>query len=113
MRRRIRKKWIRKVVGPLLGAALLWYFLYHMIQGDRGWFSMLRVQSEIKTAEKTLSTLRETREEIEHRTRLLRDQSIDPDLLDEQARQQLNLSKPNEIIILIPKEEKPQPPSSR
>ncbi|HAX92253.1 MAG TPA: hypothetical protein DCY07_08665 [Rhodospirillaceae bacterium] len=113
VKRRKKHRWIQQTLWSLLGAAIVGYFLYHTIQGDRGWFAMLRMQHEIKTAEKTLSTLQKDRQELQNRTQLLRDQSMDPDLLDEKSRELLNYSKPNEIIILTPNENlndtKPKP----
>lgn len=76
------------------------YFLYHTLQGERGWFAMLRLQQEIKTAEQDLSQLRTEREQLEHRTKLLRGDKLDPDILEEESRKQLNYSKPNEIVIM-------------
>ncbi|MFA6279957.1 MAG: septum formation initiator family protein [Bdellovibrionales bacterium] len=96
----------------LIGASLVGYFLYHTVQGDRGWFAMLRVQNEIKIGEANLARLTKEREELEHRTTLLRDKSMDPDLLDEKARELLNYSKPNEIIILTPQDKSPDLPKS-
>ena len=85
------------------------YFLYHTFQGDRGLFAMLRMQREVQTAESNLATLQKERKELEHRTQLLRNDSMDPDLLEEKSRELLNYSKPNEIIILTPEDPKPKP----
>ncbi len=84
---------------------LVGYFLYHTIDGERGLFAMLRMQNEVKMAEKTLVRLQGERKELDHRTKLLKNDSLDPDLLDEKSRELLNYSKPNEIVILTPKEE--------
>ena len=43
------------------------------------------------------------RAELEHRVSLLRPDSLDPDLLEEQARRLLNFGFANEAIILTPK----------
>ena len=37
---------------------------------------------------------------LEHRVQLLRPESVDPDLLEEQARARLGLSEPDEVVIL-------------
>ena len=102
---RKKNKWIQQTLFSILGALIVGYFLYHTIQGERGWFAMLRMQHEVKTAETTLARLKREREEIQHRTELLRNDSLDPDLLEEKSRELLNYSKPNEIIILTPKED--------
>ena len=97
---------IRHMFWTLLGVLVVSYFLYHTVQGERGWFAMVRMQNEVQTAEKTLQQLEAERQELEHRTKLLRTESMDPDLLDEKSRELLNYSKPNEIIILSPQEQK-------
>lgn len=78
------------------------YFVYHTIQGDRGWLSMLRLQHEVGAAQGTLAGLEKERKELSHRVQLLRPDSLDPDLLEEKSKELLNYSKPNEIIILTP-----------
>ena len=100
-------KWIKQTVWSVIGALVVGYFLYHTIQGERGWFAMLRMQNEVGAAETTLSKLQKDRQELQHRTDLLRDKSMDPDLLEEESRKLLNYSKPNEIIILTPEDKKP------
>ena len=92
----------RQAVVSILGVCIVGYFLYHTIQGDRGWFAMLRLQHEVRGAEATLSQLQKDRESLEHRTQLMRPGSLDPDLLDEKARELLNYSHPNEIVVLTP-----------
>lgn len=102
LRRRKKNRTFQHIVLSILGVGIVGYFLYHTVQGERGWFAMLRIQHEIKTAESSLAALRKESAALEHRTKLLRDQSMDPDLLDEKSRELLNYSKPNEIIILTP-----------
>lgn len=105
---RTRKKgrWLQQAIWSVLGAVIVGYFLYHTIQGERGWFAMLRMKHEIQIADQTLAKLKKDREELEHRTDLLRNDNMDPDLLDEKSRELLNYSKPNEIVILTPPTEK-------
>ena len=88
------------MIWSVIGACLVLYFLYHTVQGDHGWLSAIRLRHEVKSAEETLTKLREEREAAEHRLKLLRKDSLDPDMLDEEVRRQLNYAKPNEIIIL-------------
>lgn len=106
---RKKSKWLQHTLWSTLGAIIVGYFLYHTIQGERGWFAMLRMQHEVTIAESTLTKLQKDRAELQHRTDLLRTDSMDPDLLDEKSRELLNYSKPNEIVILTPKVEKKTP----
>lgn len=106
---RKKSRWIQQTLWSTLGAIVAGYFLYHTIQGERGWFAMLRMEHEVTVAETTLAKLKKNREELEHRTGLLRNENMDPDLLEEKSRELLNYSKPNEIVILTPPDEKNRP----
>jgi cell division protein FtsB len=89
-----------RTVASALGACVVGYFLYHTVQGDRGWLSMLRLQQQVNGRQQELSQLQEEHRELGHRVQLMRPDSLDPDLLDEESRQLLNYSKPDEIVIL-------------
>ena len=84
------------------------YFLYHTVQGDHGWLAMLRLQGQVNAAQDNLSQLQKERQELDHRVQLMRPDSLDPDLLDEKSRELLNYSKPDEIVVLTPTENKPE-----
>ena len=49
--------------------------------------------------EEHLQDVREAREAENRQVGLLRSESLDPDMLDEQARLQLNYTKDNELVI--------------
>lgn len=102
---RKKKRWVQQTLWSMVGVVVVGYFLYHTIQGDRGWFAMLRMQHEVSVAEGTLAKLQKDREELQHRTELLRNDNMDPDLLEEKSRELLNYSKPNEIVILTSPDE--------
>ncbi len=91
-------------VASIIGACIVGYFLYHTVEGERGWVAEVRLQNEKRAAEEELSKLRKEREALERRVNHLRPEHMDPDLLEEEARKKLNYSKPNEIIILTPRQ---------
>ena len=103
-----RRTW--QMIVSVIGACIVGYFLYHTVEGERGWVAKVHLQNETGTAEETLEKLRDQREALERRVKLIRPETMDPDLLDEQARKTLNYSKPNEIIILTPEEKKEAAP---
>lgn len=90
----------RGLTISLAMAVVFFYFLYMTVQGDRGIIAMLRLQNEIRDAEKNLAQIKTERAALEARVTRMRPGGIDPDLLDEQARRQLNIAKPNEVILL-------------
>lgn len=86
------------IIGPILGVSLVFYFAYHLVQGDRGLLAWMRLSQEIRAARTTLAELHAQEAPEAHRDTLLRNK-IDRDLLDEEARATFNLGGPNEIVI--------------
>lgn len=95
----IRKR-ARHVAGPVLAIAVFSYFAYHSVQGDRGLIAWLQLEQQVEIAEATLEKVSRERGALEHRARLLRPDNLDPDMLDERARQVLSIARPDEIVIL-------------
>jgi cell division protein FtsB len=95
-----------QMILSVLSACIVGYFLYHTIQGDHGWMAMLRLKNEIGAAEGNLSQLQKEHQDLDHRIHLMRPGSLDPDLLDEESRKNLDYTKPGEIVILTPPEKK-------
>ena len=108
-RNRAQRARLQQLFWSLLGVLIVGYFLYHTVQGERGWFAMVRLQNEVQTAQSTLGNLSEERLELERRTQLLRSDNMDPDLLDEKSRELLNYSNPDEIVVLTPAQPPAQP----
>ncbi|HEY0525474.1 MAG TPA: septum formation initiator family protein [Stellaceae bacterium] len=90
----------RFVTGPIFGLAVIGYFSYHLVQGDRGLIAWMRLTQQIRDAKATAEQVRGEREALDNRVARLRPEHLDPDLLDERARATLNVVGPNEIVIL-------------
>lgn len=90
----------RSLLGSVVGACIVVYFVYHAVQGDRGMVAMLQLQNQVRDAQHFLSQVREQRETLEHRVKLMGPNGVDPDLLEEQSRSQLNTAKPNEWVVI-------------
>jgi len=93
---------LRHVVGPLLGLGVMVYFVYHTIEGDRGLLAWWQLNRDIRGAEVTLAELRHERDTLDQRSRLLRPDHLDPDMLDERARAMANQGRGDEVVILQP-----------
>ena len=102
MRRRM-KSW----VAPVFGIAALFYFAYHLVEGDRGLRAWVRVAQDLRIAKENLATTSAERAELEHRVAHLRPDKLDPDLLDSQVRKNLDVVAPDEIVIMKPTDGKP------
>jgi cell division protein FtsB len=100
-RQRRNKPWARAVL-PAICAALIGYFAYHTFNGRFGIYSLNEAREEAVRLEFALARITAEREALEARVRLLRDGTIERDMLDEQARATLNLVNENEIVIQAP-----------
>ena len=92
----------RHVIFPALGVAAVVYFAWHGVSGDRGLLALRTLEQEVAVAHADLDRVRDEREQLERRVRLLYPQSLDPDMLDESARRLLNYGLPDEVVILDP-----------
>lgn len=90
----------RSALWPIIGALLLAYFSYHMVQGQQGVLSLMQLQTKVVKAESLYASLQSERGELEARVALLRPDNLDPDMIEERARVMLNFVHPNEIVIL-------------
>jgi cell division protein FtsB len=95
----IRKR-ARLIAGPVLGISLMCYFAYHLVEGERGLISWLRLSQEVKLAKTRLAQLDGEREALDRRVSLMRPEHLDRDMLDERVRATLNLVAPHDIVIL-------------
>ena len=76
----------RQILAPIIFATVFGYFGYHLVNGDRGLLAMVHLQREVLVAEQNLTEAETTRKIWERRVAALRNQSLDPDMLDERAR---------------------------
>lgn len=90
------KNWILSSVVLLF----LVYFLFYSIYGDRGVIAYFKWQNNLETARSTLDEVKGQKLEIEHKVKLLRPESLDTDMLDEQARKLLGVSKKTEQVFV-------------
>ncbi len=89
----------RHAVLPMVVLGIGIYFGYHVLRGERGLYAFWRYQLEIGKLENELRAVREQRKALQQRVQLLRPESIDPDMLEERSRAQLNMSRPSERTI--------------
>jgi cell division protein FtsB len=92
----------RQILVPIIFAMMFGYFGYHLVNGDRGLLAMAHLQRETMIADQNLAEAETTRKIWERRVAALRNQSLDPDMLDERARVLLNFSRKEDIIVFTP-----------
>lgn len=83
-----------------LGCGLLFlYFMLPGVIGERGVFAEWRMQEQLATSKAELSDLQKQHDALEARTKLLRPDHLDLDMLDERSRATLGTLKLNEYVI--------------
>lgn len=85
---------------PAVCMVLIGYFAYHAINGRYGTEALADLREESRHLEYELAAIKAEREELEARVLFLHDGTLEADMLDERARDILNLLAPNEISIL-------------
>lgn len=74
------------------------YFCYHAISGERGLLALMELSKKVEDSRQQLDIINADRLKLEHRVSLLRDESLDLDLLDEQARRLLGYVAADETL---------------
>ncbi|MFN3615590.1 MAG: FtsB family cell division protein [Rubrimonas sp.] len=74
-------------------------FGYHALQGDHGVFAVIAIKAEERALRAELQRVSAERAELENRTQRLSEAFLDLDLLDETARAQLGLMRPDEATL--------------
>lgn len=87
------------IFESIILVALVSYFSYHFLQGERGVLAWLKLEENISEEDEMLSSLRESHQKLKHRIFLLRKKTLDIDMLEERARQILNVASEDEVIV--------------
>jgi cell division protein FtsB len=94
---------ITQILGPVFAAAVVAYFAYYTVEGERGLIALTRLQAQEAQAQMAYASTRADREALQARVMSLRPDSLDIDRLDERTRTLLNDSRADELIINVPK----------
>ena len=90
---------LRPYVPIAILAALIFYFGFQALTGDRGILAWTDRDETLAARTAELKRLQAERADLEVRARLLRDGSLSKDLLEERARSLLGLSDPRDYVI--------------
>lgn len=83
----------------MIGLCMCVYFGYHFVQGDRGVFRYVSLQSQIKVAKQERDALVDVKNNLEQRVAMLRPESLNKDFLEERASVVLGLRDSNEMVV--------------
>lgn len=76
------------------------YFGFYTINGDRGFLHYMNLSREITYAKQVAAKYHNEKIKLENKVHLLSSESLDLDLLDEQAKSILSLVREDEFIII-------------
>jgi cell division protein FtsB len=82
----------------MMAAAIVGYFGVNAYTGKYGLNARQELDQEIIALTSELARLKQERAEGEKRVSLLRSDSVDPDLLEERARYQLDYANPHDLM---------------
>ena len=99
IRRGLRSILVTLALYAVSGAAVS-YFMFHAQHGARGLEARGAVREQLRTMEAELAALMSERKSWEHRLSLVRDDTVDRDLLEENAREILGRTNRNDVVIL-------------
>jgi len=93
---------LRHYAPTLAMAAFGLYCAFYMLFGPHGYLALQRLQAQHAEAKAQYDMLQNRREALEANVKLMRPNSLDRDMADEQTRRVLGYAKPDEIIIDLP-----------
>jgi len=89
------------LIVPAITIAFLSYFGFHAWHGQYGINSKYQLEDRLAVLAAELDRVRSQRLTMERRVQLLKDGSLERDMLDQQARYMLDLARPEEVVILL------------
>ncbi len=97
--------------NAVLALTLLCFALVvHEIFGEHGWLALRQQKREFESLEQKIQKLKQENQQLEEQIKALKS---DPKAIEKQAREQLHLARPGEIIYTLPeRESKPQNPAT-
>lgn len=90
---------MRKMLGPFLCVLLLFYLGFHSVSGERGVFALFKETRKLEQLQAELTAIKAKRTQLESRVKLLSNNSLDLDMLDERARSVIGLAGKDEVVL--------------
>ena len=98
---------LRNVLFPLVlygvSGGIGGYFIWHAVNGDRGLKVSDEYEKSIAMLDKQLAVTKADRAQWQHRIDLMRGETIDRDLLEEQAHATLDRVSPDDLVVFLPR----------
>ena len=99
-----RRLW--SIVLPLalyaVSASASTYFVWHAWNGNRGMRAKVEFRAQAKSLQQELNELKAERSGLERRITMMRAESVERDILEEEARRQLGRVHRNDVVVFFP-----------
>jgi len=92
---------IKRVIRPMLIVSAIFYLGFHAVSGDRGLFALFKETRRLEVLQTHLVEVKAKRQLLEHKVKLLSNHSLDLDILDEQVRRILGMTRRDEIVYFL------------
>lgn len=90
-----------QIWGVVLFLSLMAYFVSHAFRGEYSLPALKRLQQQQITLMAEAELVKNQRSDLETRIALLKESSIDPDMLEEQVRKRLGFAHPDEVVVFL------------
>ncbi|MDE2465437.1 MAG: septum formation initiator family protein [Alphaproteobacteria bacterium] len=90
---------IAALIVPTICGAFITYFVWSAFTGPRGFEELGAVRARLQIRHAQLASLVTRRKRLQHRIHLLEPGSVDPDMLEEVARNQLMEGIPGQVAV--------------
>jgi cell division protein FtsB len=92
---------VRPLLLPFFCLLVIGYFAYHAVEGEYGLFALGKLKERQVALEAELAEARAGREETERHVALMRSESLERDMIDERAREALNMADAKDLVIFL------------
>jgi cell division protein FtsB len=89
----------RRAAGPLLCVLILFYLGFHAVSGERGVFALFKETRKLEQLTTELDNVKSRRELLESKVKRMSNNSLDLDMLDEQAKSTIGFAGKDEVVI--------------
>jgi cell division protein FtsB len=102
----VRRRRLSSILLPLalyaVSGAASSYFIWHAWNGNRGMKAKVEFRAQAKALQAELSELKAERFGLERRIAMMRAESVERDILEEEARRQLGRVHRNDVVVFLP-----------
>jgi cell division protein FtsB len=92
---------LKPLLVPACCLLVLGYFAYHAVEGSYGLYAPGKLQDRVAELEAELDAVRAERAKVEEHVALMRPGSLEQDMVDERARQALNMADAKDIVLFL------------